>query len=90
MPTKKPPKKERNSVWIELEKPRDNAHAKEICEKANRMLVRLQSVADQEEGRCGYFAWSESRSMFMYGTNMGMKYLTDRGEWFSLDYVGRE
>lgn len=80
------PQSEVNRVWIELEKPRDAVHAARICEKANRMLARL---ADDMPAN-SEFAWSEHRAMYMYGTSMGYKYLTDRGEWFNLDYVGRE
>jgi hypothetical protein len=78
-------KPETNRVWIELEKPVDDAHGEKIAELATRMLNRL-SPEDK-----GYkFMWSEDRHMYMYGNTMGFMYLTDRGQWFNLDHLGRE
>lgn len=73
-----------NNVWIELEKPRDDAHAKEICEQANRMLQRMLGTAPW-----GRFGWDGERKQYKFGGLMGYRGLTDRGEWFNLDYLGR-
>ena len=71
-----------NNVWIELEKPKDEAHAVEICKKANNMLKRLGVTS-------GDFGWDSKRKQYTYGAAMGYTGLTDRGEWFNLDYLGR-
>lgn len=81
------PQSEVNRVWIELEKPRDAEHAAQICDKANRMLARLREPDSVQHNQ---FAWSDSRAQYMYGSPMGYTYCVDRGEWFNLDYVGRE
>lgn len=72
-------------IWIELEKPRDDAHAQEIVAKANRMLARLTEPDD----RLSQFYWNEKRKLYEYGNAMGRATLTDFGDWFSLDYFGR-
>lgn len=73
-----------NRIWIELDKPRDAAHAQEMCELANQMLARL----GVSHGR--RFFWSERESCYCYGEGMGYTTLSDRGEWFNLDYLGRD
>ena len=79
-----PVRPEKDRVWIELDKPIDDAHAEEICKKANRMLARMGS-----SGGRGFF-WSPSRQQYGYGDGMGHIGLPDRGDWFNLDYLGRE
>lgn len=71
-----------NNVWIELERPRNDEHAAEICGQANRMLKRLGVTS-------GDFGWDSTRKQYTYGMPMGYRGLTDRGEWFNLDYLGR-
>jgi hypothetical protein len=75
----------RNRVWIEFEKPTDDAHAACIVEQANRMLERLKRPGDE----CGTFGWGVKRKQFDYGTDTGRENLVDRGPWFSLGYFGR-
>jgi hypothetical protein len=38
----------KNRVWIELDKPRDDAHAEEICKLATAMLHKLGISAEHE------------------------------------------
>lgn len=75
----------KNAVWIELERPDGDAHAQVICGLANNMLARLREDA-QDPNR---FTWNERRKLFEYGSPMGTKVLTDNGNWFSLDFMGR-
>lgn len=82
MPKKQKP--EFNRVWIELEQPVDDSHAMEVCAMANNMLQRLSSVPLADR-----FGWDSKRKQFTYGGPMGYRGLTDRGEWFDLEYLGR-
>jgi hypothetical protein len=75
-----------NRVWIELERPMHGAHAEEIVAKANRMLKRL--AGDGALG--GTFGWDNEARTFTFGSPMGYEQLIDRGQWFNLDYLGRE
>lgn len=79
---------ERNlEVWIELPKPEDDEHAKDLCEHANRMLNRL-SEADEPKAR-GFF-WSAYEKRYCYASTSGSyRTLSDNGEWFNLRYLGR-
>ena len=74
-----------NRVWIELEKPRDDAHAQEICKQANNMLRRLSDGPFEAK-----FIWAPEKKRYLYGSNMGYSVLTDNGEWFNLEYMGRD
>jgi hypothetical protein len=75
-------------VWIELPPPRDDAEAEAIVAKANRMLARLRKPEDVSSS-CE-FHWDARRRCYCYGSPMGHVECGDRGEWFSLDYFGRE
>jgi hypothetical protein len=77
-----------NRVWIELEKPRDAAHAEEICVLANRMIDRLCEPPEEGVERREFF-WDEDDKRYCFGGQMGYMTLSDRGEWFNLDYFGR-
>lgn len=83
---KQPTKSEVNRVWIELEKPRDKAHAEQICELANRLIERLSRDGVATERK---FFWSEREWQFCYGGDMGYSTQVDRGIWLNLDYLGR-
>lgn len=72
---------EPDRIWLELERPRDDAHAQLICEKANRMLTRL-GVRDE-------FFWQAKRALYCFGGATGYVELPDRGHWLSLDHLGR-
>lgn len=76
----------RYRVWIELDKPVDDEHAEELCALANKMLSRLNESSESQGG----FSWSpnEHRYMFSHGGHT-YKYLADNGEWFNLEYFGR-
>lgn len=71
-----------NRVWIELEKPRDKVHADQISALANNLLQRITPGTDYK------FFYSENKAMFCYG-HITFEYLSDRGKWFNLDFVGR-
>lgn len=75
------PKTPRDRIWLELELPRDEAHAQLVVEKANRMLDRL-GVLDR-------FFWQEKRLVFCFGSQSGYTELVERGIWLSLDFLGR-
>jgi hypothetical protein len=77
-----------NLVWIELPKPENKEEAEEYCRLANNMMRRL--VGDRNWNGSHFF-WSEHKNMYCFGGGAGtFKYLSDRGEWFNLDYLGRE
>ena len=76
-------KQTENRVWIELEKPRDAAHANEICGLANNLLQRISP------GTAKQFSYSSRNHKFLYGDLHGCVTLADRGEWLNLDFVGR-
>lgn len=79
---------EMNRVWIELEKPRDDAHGVEIANLANKMMDRLIPAEPGVERR--EFFWSAHERRYCLGGNMGYVVLIDWGEWFNLDYLGRD
>lgn len=72
---------EPNRVWIELMPPRGDDHAKEVCEKANRLLKKLGAT-----GR--HFGYIAGKGYIMNNDDgSGYMELIDRGEWFNLDYL---
>jgi len=72
-----------NLVWIELPKPADEAHAKELCELANNMLAKL-GIHER------YFDWSEKRCQFTFGNDQDYEELANRGKWLNLNFLGRK
>jgi hypothetical protein len=76
----------KHRVWIELEQPADDADAEQIVAEANRMLKRLARGNDYTR----QFGWNAKRQVFTYGDHWGHEDLVDRGQWFSLTYLGRE
>lgn len=87
MPTTKkagPKTPAHDRVWIEMDRPRDAAHADAICDKANRMLERL-GVADTHR-----FWYHDREAIYCLGGQAGYVTLSDRGHWFNLDFLGRE
>lgn len=74
-----------NHIWIELPRPRDDAHAEQIVSLSNRMLDRLAEPGAQH----GTFSWNARRKRYDYGTDMGRETLLDDGTYFNLDYFGR-
>ena len=73
------PSKPHNRIWIELDKPKDSAHAKELCEQANAMLTRL--------GVTRQFWYHEKSRRYCLGDSAGYVELVDRGEWFNFNYL---
>lgn len=78
-----------DKVWIELPVPRDDAHGHEIAKKANRMLARLRGPFHNPATE-NQFMWDPVRKQWGLGSIMGFATLGDNGEWFNLDYLGRE
>lgn len=78
-----------NRVWIELEPPKDNdpVLAQKRCELANRMLNKL-SAPEETIGRG--FSWSATENKYRFNWGMKSTILKDNGEWFDLDFLGRE
>lgn len=74
-------------VWIELPKPADKEHAEQLCGLANNMLKRLEKPHEGPAER-GFF-WSEHEKRYCYGGAMGYTVLSDGGQWFNLEYLGR-
>lgn len=73
-----------NRVWIELPRPEDEDHTKELCELANNMLAKL-GVTER------FFDWNEKQCQFTFGDDIGgHEGLADRGKWLNLDYLGRK
>ena len=73
--------KNQNRVWIEFE---TNPPTAEEIKLMNKMLDRL--------GAGIYFIKNEENDLFVgYKTaNTGYKKLLDNGDWFNLDYMGRD
>jgi uncharacterized protein CbrC (UPF0167 family) len=77
----------KNRIWIELDTPNNDEHAEEQCRLANNMLQRL---AEKPEYMQRQFFWLKNSRRYAFGGLMGYNELTDRGEWFNLDYLGRD
>lgn len=77
-----------NKVWIELERPRDEEHGKQIAALANNMLKRLIKPEDQPNMR--EFFWDAKDHIWCIGNDNGYITLSDNGEWFNLDYIGQD
>ena len=73
-------------VWIELEVPADEVQAKEIGRLATNMLQRLNAPEKTDYS----FWWSDREQRWCFGGDWGYKVLSDHGEWFNLDYFGRD
>jgi hypothetical protein len=73
-------------VWIELPKPKGKEEAEEYCRLANNMMRRL---VGEDWGKAHFF-WSEHKCMYCFSNGTTFKYLSDRGEWFNLEHLGRE
>jgi hypothetical protein len=71
-------------IWIELPIPNSIEEAEDICLKANRMMQRLGDTNGRE------FRYWEKDHKYSWGGDMGFMFLSDRGNWFNLDYLGRE
>lgn len=80
--TPAPQEQKENRVWIELDKPRDKAHADAVCVLANNFLQRIMPGTELR------FFYSERKSLYCFG-QVSFSYLIDRGTWLNLDHVGR-
>ncbi len=72
-----------NKIWIELERPKDQAHAEQIAKLANNVLRKIGSVTRE-------FFWDSRDCIWCIGGDMGYTTLSDNGEWFNLDYLGKD
>jgi hypothetical protein len=74
-----------NRVWIELERPRDAAHAESTVKQANIMLRKLGITYES-------FMYDAKRNGYLLMKNESGTYtaLADRGEWFNLDKIAEE
>lgn len=83
-----------NRIWLELDKPKDFEHAKQQCELANKMLARLGISKHNKFWAQGGFFTGERHAHCPYAFTTSSagtyKELSDNGEWFSLDYLGRD
>jgi len=73
--------KNQNRVWIEFE---TNPPTAEEIKLMNKMLARL--------GVDMYFITNVDNELFIgsKAPNTGYKKLLDNGDWFNLDYMGRD
>lgn len=78
----------KNTIWIELKEPESKEFAELQCKLANNMLARLAKPEHLPLAQTFFFSDYERR--YCFGGAMGYKVLTDHGEWFNLDYLGRE
>jgi hypothetical protein len=74
-----------NKIWIELERPRDEAHAQQIASLANNVLRKLNASNNGERE----FFWDARDRIWCLGGDMGYMTLSDNGEWFNLDWLGK-
>ena len=78
------PAQREDRVWIELEMPASKEEGDRRANLANNMLARLSEGKLPEK-----FWWSTHEGRYCYGGTMGYRVLTDHGEWFNLEYLGR-
>lgn len=73
-----------NRIWIELDKPKDDAHAETQCELANKLLKRMFG-----EDAYYKFWYAPSKKRYCLTTSVAGTFteLADRGQWFNLDYL---
>lgn len=86
-----------NRVWIELDPPRpegkktgpyDHALGHERAKLATNMLARL---CGPEDGPAPVIRWNETKLQYDHISGpMRVESLTDHGQWFNLDYMGRD
>jgi hypothetical protein len=72
-----------NRIWIELERPKDQTHADQIAKLANNVLRKIGDGTRE-------FFWDSKDHIWCIGGDMGYVTLSDNGEWFNLDYLGKE
>ena len=78
-------------VWIELDYPAGmtNEQADKACEQATRMLRRL--VLPEQAHLAPVFFWHKDKQKYaLQYSDKTFKILEDNGDWFMLDYLGRE
>lgn len=76
-----------NRIWIELDKPKNDAHGQEQVRLANNMLRRLLDMPKGEPPTV-YFEYAGGK--YHYGNITGTIELADNGHWMNLDYLGRD
>jgi len=75
-----------NKVWIELEQKSSEEDRQLQCRLANNMLRRLNDGEPVEDK----FWWSTHENRYCYGGPHGYLVLSENGNWFNLDHLGRE
>jgi len=83
----KKPDTDHPKIWIELERTPSAEFNQRQAELANKMLKRLSEPGDPTNRG---FNWSKHEGRYTYGGPMGYRVLTDDGEWFNLEYFGRD
>jgi len=78
-----------NRVWIEIEKSDDDKVNKKRAELFTKMINRLRG--DDAEVKAEVF-WYKEKHKFAYSSDhLGSCHtLDDNGEWFNLDFCGRD
>lgn len=72
-----------NKIWIELEQPENEAHGEAVAKLANNVLCKI-GIVNRE------FFWDSKNCTWCIGNDMGYTALSDNGEWFNLDYLGKD
>lgn len=76
----------KNRVWIELEHPGDDHSLGYARAKlANQMLERLHNTPPTNS-----FWWNADKFTYCFGGDSGFTECGDNGQWFSLDFLGRD
>ncbi len=73
-----------NKVWIELDRPRDDDHANQIAKLINNVLRKIEPNIERQ------FFWNSEDCIWCIGNDFGYIALADNGEWFNLDYLGKD
>ncbi len=75
-------------VWIELDKTDNFQDAKENCELANQMLLKLGVDKNYK-----FFAVEKQKythTFYNFSEGHAFTELDDRGKWFNLTYLGKK
>lgn len=78
-----------NNVWIELEPPKGVEGLGE--QRAEYMTKLLARLCDPEDKPIPVCRWNSTKAHYelIYG-GMRIETLTDNGQWFNLEYFGRD
>lgn len=90
--TKRKPDESMN-VWIELPLYESDDECREAVEKLNRMMERMDCGIKQPRQKFRFSSETDRRPkhyQLVDGPSGSFRELGDNGEWFNLDYLGRE